>query len=170
MTIRATNFGRWPCQSRQQEFYIWLRDAQNVDPEAQPKFALDEFWATYMEDYNTATLPHKKYYDLEGWERKEAIKKLNKKSTAKEEPSAASTGMFSLLGEEKARRANPNRPASKALPGMSRGEILLMRQTLRERTEQGVKKDLHMKLDEKAGVRTQSMMRGLMAPGQKAVP
>ena len=48
--------------------------------------------------------------------------------------------------------------------------MLEMRQMLRERTEQGVKKDLHMKLDEKAGVRTQSMMRGLMAPGQKAVP
>ena len=33
---------------RQQEFYIWLRDAKSVEPETQPKFALDEFWATYV--------------------------------------------------------------------------------------------------------------------------
>jgi len=41
-------------------------------------------------------------------------------ATTKEEPSAASTGMFTVLGEERTRRAAPNRPATKALPGMSR--------------------------------------------------
>lgn len=27
-----------------------------------------EYFAEFMEDYNTATLPHKKYYNMEAWE------------------------------------------------------------------------------------------------------
>ena len=41
-----------------------------------------------MEDYNTATLPHKKYYDYRAWEQKEYHKKLKKaarKSKARSE-------------------------------------------------------------------------------------
>jgi hypothetical protein len=33
------------------------------------------YFKDYMEDYNTATMPHKKYYDLEKWEMAEYAKK-----------------------------------------------------------------------------------------------
>lgn len=36
---------------------------------------------TYMEDYNTGTLPHKKYYDLDLYERKRALKAAKKGAT-----------------------------------------------------------------------------------------
>lgn len=34
-----------------------------------------------MEDYNTGTLPHKKYYDLDLYERKRALKAAKKGAT-----------------------------------------------------------------------------------------
>lgn len=37
----------------------------------QSKREIMEWYRTYMEDYNTATMPHPKYYNLEAWEMKE---------------------------------------------------------------------------------------------------
>lgn len=34
-----------------------------------------EWFRTYMEDYNTATMPHVKYYNLEKWEMDEYMRK-----------------------------------------------------------------------------------------------
>ncbi len=34
-----------------------------------PKFELKQYWEDYREDFNTATLPHKKYYNYDKWER-----------------------------------------------------------------------------------------------------
>lgn len=52
---------------------------------------------------------------------------------------------------------------------MSREELLEMQRITRERAQANVKKDLGQKVDEKAGVRTKSVMRGLVAPGTKTV-
>ncbi len=38
-------------------------------------------YRTYVEDYNTGTLPHKKYYDLDLYERKRALKAAKKGKT-----------------------------------------------------------------------------------------
>lgn len=46
---------------KQQEFYCWLQEVKNVNPEILPKFEARRMFESYMEDYNTATLPHKKY-------------------------------------------------------------------------------------------------------------
>lgn len=37
-----------------------------------------EFFREYMEDFNTATLPHDKFYDIEAYEMKEYAKKQSK--------------------------------------------------------------------------------------------
>jgi hypothetical protein len=46
---------------KQQEFYCWLQEVKNVNSETLPKFETRKMFEDYMEDYNTATLPHKKY-------------------------------------------------------------------------------------------------------------
>lgn len=45
---------------KQQEFYCWLLEVKMTNPETLPKFESRKMFETYMEDYNTATLPHKK--------------------------------------------------------------------------------------------------------------
>jgi hypothetical protein len=43
-----------------------------------PKWELQNYFAEYAEDYNTATLPHKKYYDYEKWEMEEHVKQQSR--------------------------------------------------------------------------------------------
>lgn len=43
-----------------------------LDIEVLPKAEEKELFRTFCEDFNTATLPHQKYYDLAEYERKKA--------------------------------------------------------------------------------------------------
>ncbi len=49
-----------------------------VDPEVLPKHEERELFKTYVEDYNTATLPHKKYYNIAAYEAKQRAKAAKK--------------------------------------------------------------------------------------------
>ena len=46
--------------SKQPEFFLWLSEEKQIDPEVQPRFVLKKLFDDYREDYNTATLAHKK--------------------------------------------------------------------------------------------------------------
>ena len=47
---------------------------KKANVEALPKWEEEELLAEFMEEFNTATLPHKKYYNLEVFERERAMK------------------------------------------------------------------------------------------------
>lgn len=47
---------------------------KKANVEALPKWEEEELLAEFMEEFNTATLPHKKYYNLEVYERERAMK------------------------------------------------------------------------------------------------
>jgi hypothetical protein len=53
---------------------MWATEVQKVDIETLPKFEERELFRTYMEDFNTGTLPHRKYYNLELYERRRVEK------------------------------------------------------------------------------------------------
>lgn len=56
--------------AKQAEFRCWLSEVRGIPPDAPvPKPELLSYFKDYAEDYNTATLPSEKYYDLEKWER-----------------------------------------------------------------------------------------------------
>lgn len=65
------------------EFEAWMREVKNIAeiPGGANNRDVMEYFDTYCEDYNTATLPEK-YYDLRRWElkqRQKEEKKLSKK-------------------------------------------------------------------------------------------
>lgn len=62
------------------DFLVWAMEVAKVDPEALPKHEERELFKTYIEDYNTATLPHKKYYDVASYEAKQRAKAAKKQS------------------------------------------------------------------------------------------
>ena len=72
--------------SKKEEFNLWLQEIKNTNIERLSHFAEKQLWEDYMEDYNTATLPSKKYYNLNKWELKQQkrqekeVKKYKKKS------------------------------------------------------------------------------------------
>lgn len=62
----------------QRTFEAWLLEVKKVEDLGGSKRETMEYFNEYMEDFNTVTLPHKKYYDFEKWEMAEYHKKQNK--------------------------------------------------------------------------------------------
>ena len=60
------------CCSKYSEFALWASEVMRLDIEVLPKAEEKELFRTFCEDFNTATLPHQKYYSLEEYERKRA--------------------------------------------------------------------------------------------------
>ncbi|QRW03506.1 hypothetical protein RhiLY_02505 [Ceratobasidium sp. AG-Ba] len=52
------------------EFRTWLVEECKINPETLSKDATKKQFAKFVEDYNTATLPHEKFYNMEAYERR----------------------------------------------------------------------------------------------------
>eukprot|EP01016_Furgasonia_blochmanni_P045692 TRINITY_DN6486_c0_g1_i27.p2 TRINITY_DN6486_c0_g1~~TRINITY_DN6486_c0_g1_i27.p2 ORF type:complete len:186 (+),score=22.22 TRINITY_DN6486_c0_g1_i27:83-640(+) len=63
---------------KREEFTLWLQEIKNTSLENLSHVAEKKFFEEYVEDYNTCTLPSKKFYDVRRWEMK-LQKKLAKK-------------------------------------------------------------------------------------------
>ena len=75
-TSTAPTFGQYgiikssDMSKMQRSFEIWLSEVHSVHLSSSniPRYELQQFFDTYREDYNTATLPHIKYYNYDKWE------------------------------------------------------------------------------------------------------
>ncbi|XP_053991125.1 uncharacterized protein LOC128883134 isoform X2 [Hylaeus volcanicus] len=52
------------------EFQLWLLEIKKENLEMLPSWKERELFREYIEDYNTCTFPHEKYYSLAAWEKK----------------------------------------------------------------------------------------------------
>lgn len=68
--------------SKISEFQQWATEVKKVNVEALPKWEEKELFAEFMEDYNTGTLIHRKYYDLMAYAQQQAMKAAKKGRTA----------------------------------------------------------------------------------------
>ncbi|KAK2553161.1 hypothetical protein P5673_025618 [Acropora cervicornis] len=135
--------------NKQQEFYLWLQEVKQVNPEVIPRFEMKKMFDSYAEDYNTVTLPHKKFYDLEKWETKQrekgrmkAIKKAHKQQV-------------SIESDEIQHKRLHSGPARHE---MSRQDLLEMQRIMRERQQEDYKKKSGMQIDETKGVRYHTIL------------
>eukprot|EP00644_Phytophthora_capsici_P001072 jgi/Phyca11/529480/estExt2_fgenesh1_pm.C_PHYCAscaffold_430095 len=64
--------------SKSVSFQAWIRDVKKMGEFNGPKWEAMELFKEYMEDYNTCTLPHEKYYDIEKYEMKRYHKQQRK--------------------------------------------------------------------------------------------
>ncbi|KAI0919129.1 hypothetical protein AcV5_002124 [Taiwanofungus camphoratus] len=56
--------------NKEQEFRAWLVEERKINPETISKDQTKKEFARFVEDYNTATLPHEKFYHMEAYERR----------------------------------------------------------------------------------------------------
>lgn len=61
--------------TKQRDFEVWLSEVKQIPSFTGPKWELMNYFKEYCEDYNTATLPHEKYYNYDKWEMEEYNKK-----------------------------------------------------------------------------------------------
>ncbi|GMH39198.1 hypothetical protein BSKO_07096 [Bryopsis sp. KO-2023] len=64
---------------KRSEFVCWASDVKGIDVETMPRAEEKDLFREYVEDFNTGTLPHRKYYDLEMYERQVLEKTVKKK-------------------------------------------------------------------------------------------
>ncbi|KAG0307688.1 hypothetical protein BGZ97_000314 [Linnemannia gamsii] len=61
--------------NKESEFQAWLMEVKHLNPETIPQNKMKEHFVGFMEDYNTVTMPHEKFYNLSKWEdRQRAIR------------------------------------------------------------------------------------------------
>jgi hypothetical protein len=80
--LKASDYHK---EQTQRSFTIWMEEVKGIGAFTGPKWELQEYYKEYMEDYNTATFPHDKYYNYDKWEMEEYEKnkaKLNSGATS----------------------------------------------------------------------------------------
>lgn len=61
------------------EFTIWLLDEQNIHRDRISRREEQIMWKNFMEEFNTSTFKHEKYYDLDKWEKQNSTRLNDKK-------------------------------------------------------------------------------------------
>ncbi|KAL6617378.1 hypothetical protein LY90DRAFT_395319 [Neocallimastix californiae] len=114
--------------SKEAEFRSWLIEVKNISFESLPTSGIKQYFAEYMEDYNTATLPHIKYYNLEKYEMEE--RKKNNPFSGYEE----SSGVTDILQDEKRhRQLNKSKRATAASLMMTEDQLKDLKKIYDER-------------------------------------
>ncbi|KAF9937110.1 hypothetical protein BGZ65_001788, partial [Modicella reniformis] len=57
--------------NKEGEFQAWLMEVKNLNPETIPQSKMKEHFVGFMEDFNTVTMPHEKFYNLNKWEERQ---------------------------------------------------------------------------------------------------
>ncbi|KAJ1548962.1 hypothetical protein HK405_012276 [Cladochytrium tenue] len=58
--------------AKEAEFRAWLMEVKKISPDS---LNTKQYFSEYMEDFNTGSLPHEKYYNLDQWENQERLRK-----------------------------------------------------------------------------------------------
>lgn len=66
---------------KRSEFTLWAIEERRVDVEGMSRNREKDLFREFIEEYNTATLPHRKYYDLEKYEREKARRRAQNHPT-----------------------------------------------------------------------------------------
>jgi len=100
--IKAADFLRM-----QRSFQVWLAEVKGIPSLPGSKHEQQKYFADFCEDFNTATMPHQKYYDYEKWEMQEY-----ERQKAKEEKLSV-TGNTLLADEARHKREQQERARAK---------------------------------------------------------
>lgn len=132
--------------TKEQEFRSWLVEERKINPETTTKEQTRKEFARFVEDYNTATLPHEKFYNMQEYERRmDAVR-----SGAYVPP--ADDG-YDPNADMRALQSTHKRKAADTETYLSREQLLELRKVQAERVEAGKMKLLGMDIKQTLGVR-----------------
>lgn len=130
-----------------QEFRAWLVEERKINPETQSKESTRKEFAQFMEDYNTATLPHEKYYNMDAYERRMNALRHGELLPAGDELT------YDVNADLKAHSSAHKRKAIERESYLSKEQLSELRKVQNERIEAGKMKMLGMDLPQNLGVR-----------------
>ncbi|POW00434.1 hypothetical protein PSHT_12989 [Puccinia striiformis] len=132
--------------TKDQEFRAWMVEEKMLNPETVSQIKMKDLFKVYMEDFNTATLPHEKFYALEKYEaRMNAIRSGNV---------TAQSDTYDPRADEAALAAQHKRVAkTDGEVYIGRAQLEQLRRIERERVEASRMKRMGMEVKESMGVR-----------------
>jgi len=95
--IKAEDF-----YNKKAEFLAWAMEVKKSDTNVMGQMEMKNLFKEYIEDYNTATMPSKKYYNLQAWDTMMAKKRSAKKRG--DDMTEAHKSALASFDDEKARK------------------------------------------------------------------
>ncbi|KAJ1655367.1 hypothetical protein IWQ61_004874 [Dispira simplex] len=89
--------------TKEEDFGLWLFEVKKIRPEEITNAESKRHFREYMEDYNTATLPHPKYYDVKKWEAEQHARP-SRRAESPLQSHEGSLGGMDLWADEKRHR------------------------------------------------------------------
>jgi hypothetical protein len=132
--------------TKEQEFRAWLVEERKMNPERMSKDQNKKEFARFVEDYNTATLPNEKFYNIEAYERRMTAMRAGEFVPPPDEGYDAEADM-------RAHHNNLKRPAVESESYLDKDQLQELRRVQRERVEAGKMKLLGMDVKANMGVR-----------------
>ena len=114
--------------SKTAEFHAWLVEERKTNPETISKDLQRKEFARFVEDYNTATLPHEKYYNMEAYERR-----MNALRSGEYLP--PTDDVYDFEADLKAIKSAHKRKVEEPETHLSREQLMELRKVQQERAE-----------------------------------
>ncbi|KAI0774880.1 hypothetical protein BD413DRAFT_537342 [Trametes elegans] len=137
--------------NKEQEFRAWLVEERKINPETTSKEQTKKEFARFVEDYNTATLPHEKFYHMEEYERRMAALRAG-------EYLPPADDSYDPTADMRAHASSHKRRPVERETYMSKEQLLELRKVQNERIEAGKMKLLGMDIKQNMGVRMDGTM------------
>lgn len=153
----APNWGKYGIISdsdifkRNQEFYTWLVEERKINPETITKDQQKKEFSRFVEDFNTATLPHEKYYNMEAYEKRMSALRQGEYLPPADDSYDPEADMKAITG------AHKRKPVEHE-SYMSKEQLMQLRKVQHERIEAGKMKLLGMDVKQNMGVRMDGTM------------
>ncbi|KAG2153388.1 hypothetical protein DEU56DRAFT_483290 [Suillus clintonianus] len=137
--------------NKTQEFRTWLLEERKINPESISKDQERKEFAVFIEDYNTATLPHEKYYHMEAYERR-----MTSLRAGEFVPPAEDS--YDPEADLRAHSLRHKKTPAEHESYLSKEELMELRKVQSERVEVGKMKLLGMEVKQNMGVRMDRTM------------
>ncbi|KAF8058738.1 hypothetical protein FPV67DRAFT_1365148, partial [Lyophyllum atratum] len=133
------------------EFYAWLVEERKINPETISKDQNKKEFLRYVEDFNTATLPHEKYYHMEAYERRMSALRQGEFVPPADDSYDPQADMKAISGAHKKKVVEHE-------SYLSKDQLQDLRRVQQERIEAGKMKLLGMDVKQNMGVRMDGTM------------
>merc|ERR1711957_776153 len=131
----STQFGKFGVLkaedffNKKPEFLAWALEVKKENTDTMGQMEMKNLFKEYIEDYNTATMPSKKYYNLQLWDAMMSKKRQQKKRG--DDMSDAQKTALASFDDEKARREEIKHLQAKKHDDIITNEVRKMRGTRR---------------------------------------
>eukprot|EP00928_Gymnodinium_smaydae_P072923 TRINITY_DN56202_c0_g1_i1.p1 TRINITY_DN56202_c0_g1~~TRINITY_DN56202_c0_g1_i1.p1 ORF type:complete len:291 (-),score=109.64 TRINITY_DN56202_c0_g1_i1:43-915(-) len=131
--------------NKKPEFLMWAMEVKKVDTDALGQMQMRDLFKEFVEDYNTATMPSKKYYNLQDWDA--IMAKKRQKKTRGDEMSDAQRASLASFDDESARKQEIKHLQAKKAEAQMTSELNRLRQDKSKVDEMKSQNQLRSQMD-----------------------